>query len=330
MLPSDPKTPSDSLGFDDFIGILVAFGTIGAILFWGFTRKDTGWNLGNVNSPSANVTPTVVATGKSIALPQSNPEVKTDISSAGVTPPSVVITSPVASPIPSPQVEISPTASLNLATKTFPENNSTNKTVIPPPIIFTDLPSNHWSRKFINALSSRNIIKGFDDYSFRPNQAVNRAEYAAILKQAFNQKLRQQGLSFQDVPTNYWAGNAINQSIGMGFLKGYPNNTFNPNQRIPRVQVLVSLVSGLGLKPPSNLAKVVSIYKDAKDIPPYAVNAIAAATKNGLVVNYPDRAFLNPNQPATRGEVAVMIHQALVKTGRLEKTSSPYLVSAPQ
>lgn len=57
-------------------------------------------------------------------------------------------------------------------------------------------------------------------------------------------------------------------------------------------------------------------YQDAEQIPQYAVDDVAATTTAGIVVNYPDRQVLNPTRPATRGEVAALIHQALVSQGK--------------
>jgi len=114
---------------------------------------------------------------------------------------------------------------------------------------------------------------------------------------------------------------AIDQSIRTGFLKGYPGKTFKPEQKISRSQVLVALVSGFKLKAPSSPNQVLSIYKDTKDIPDYATDKVAAATANGLVVNYPNTKILAPNKEATRSEVGAMVHQALVQMGKLEQES---------
>ena len=57
-------------------------------------------------------------------------------------------------------------------------------------------------------------------------------------------------------------------------------------------------------------------YLDADKIPQYAVDDVAAATRAGIVVNHPNLRLLNPNQPATRGEIAALIYQALVSQGR--------------
>ncbi|MEL6463126.1 MAG: hypothetical protein AAFQ91_33750, partial [Cyanobacteria bacterium J06621_15] len=49
--PPNPQPSSDDdLGFEDFIGILVAFLTIGTILFWSLSRKDSNWSFGNMLS----------------------------------------------------------------------------------------------------------------------------------------------------------------------------------------------------------------------------------------------------------------------------------------
>ena len=95
------------------------------------------------------------------------------------------------------------------------------------------------------------------------------------------------------------------------------------------MQVLVALVSGLNLKAPTSPNPIISVYKDAKDIPTYAIGKIAAATTNGLVVNYPNPQILDPNKVASRAEVAAMIHQALVKRGKLEAIPSPNIVRSP-
>jgi len=203
---------------------------------------------------------------------------------------------------------------------------SEQKSTIPPPIAFSDVPNDFWARRFINVLSSRGIIKGFPDYSFRPNQPVTRAEFAAILEQAFNKQVGTQAIAFNDIPSQYWATPAINQAIGSGFLKGYPDKTFKPEQKISRVQVLVALVSGLNLKEPTSGDKIFSVFKDAKDIPNYAIGKTAAATANNLVVNYPDPNTFAPNQEATRAEVAGMVHQALVRMGRVQPIESENIV----
>lgn len=182
---------------------------------------------------------------------------------------------------------------------------------------FPDIQGN-WAQAFIEALAARGIIQGFPDGTFRPNAPVTRAQFAAMIRQAFDQPLERQGTQFADIPANFWALDAIQEAYRMGFLEGYPNNIFLPDQNIPRVQVLVALVSGLDLSAPAQSTAILNqIFQDAAQIPGWAQNSIAAATVNQMVVNYPNVAFLNPNQTATRADVAAFIYQALVSQGQL-------------
>ncbi|MEH1845682.1 MAG: S-layer homology domain-containing protein [Nostoc sp.] len=356
--PSEPESSRrTALGFDEFIAILVAFTTIGAILFWSLSRRDSSWNLNGLLSPSStpsfSVQPNQVlpsptpkvepnAVPRFNVLPSSPPEAvvepKTPSFPTSATPSRAVLPSAQVIPTqsPQPQTPVSSSAGLesSITSLALPlVTPAKQKSIIPPPIAFNDVPNNFWGRRFIDVLSSRGILKGFPDYSFRPNQPVNRAEFAAILQKAFDQEPSKTAIAFQDVPAKFWATPAIDQAISAGFLKGYPKKTFKPQQNISRVQVLVALVSGLNLKAPTSPNQILSVYKDAKDIPTYASNKIAAATANGLVVNYPNPQILAPNKVASRAEVAAMIHQALVKRGKLEGIPSQNIVrrrSLPQ
>lgn len=363
--PSDPRSSQRRrFDYDELIGIFVAFAAIGGILFWVLWRRLPEWdwtrlptilqtqvaknsNVNNPNLNNSNLNNTDANRGVSIPIPgigsQTNPVLTTPSQNqtqtqehgadqseqiTGTTDSSETEQTIIASPeqrvpvIPIvPPLGDTPNGEFQVTTPV------TKMPTIPPARAFTDVPDNFWARRFIDALSSRSVIKGFEDYSFRPNQKVNRAEFAAILQQAFDKPASDRALKFSDISGDFWATGAIDESVAMGFLSGYKDKSFKPGQPIPRVQVIVALVSGLGnLKPPANPAQVLSIYKDAKDIPKYAVEKVAIATANGLVVNHPDPQAFAPNQEATRAEVAVMIHQTLVRMGRLPAIESQNIV----
>ena len=191
---------------------------------------------------------------------------------------------------------------------------------------FADI-QGHWAQAYIQALTGLGAIAGFPDGSFRPNDPVTRAQFAAILAKAFSPTPQKPASDFVDVSRTFWGYQVIQTAYRGGFLSGYPGQAFRPDERIPRVQVLVSLASGLNLR--SDNTTVLSVFSDAAQIPDYARTAIAGATQKKLVINYPTPQQLNPNQNATRADVAAFVYQALVNAGRVQPISSPYLVSTP-
>ncbi|MDZ8055007.1 MAG: S-layer homology domain-containing protein [Aulosira sp. ZfuVER01] len=192
---------------------------------------------------------------------------------------------------------------------------------------FSDVSSNYWAAQFIQQLSQRGVIAGFPDGSFRPEEPVTRAQFAAMVNKAFQKSQQRQAISFTDVPSNYWAYSAIQQAYTIGFLAGYPGNRFEPNQVIPRQQVLVSLANGLEYRPNTTVENTLQYFNDAYNIADYARSPIAAATEKQIVVNYPNVKFLNPTATATRAQVAAFIYQALVSSNQASAINSPYIVA---
>ncbi|MBN3994355.1 MAG: S-layer homology domain-containing protein [Nostoc sp. NMS2] len=192
---------------------------------------------------------------------------------------------------------------------------------------FSDVSSNYWAAQFIQQLSQRGVIAGFPDGSFRPEEAVTRAQFAAMVNKAFQKSQQRSPINFADVPSNYWASSAIQQAYTIGFLSGYPGNRFEPNQAIPRQQVLVSLANGLEYTPSRNTESTLQYFNDASNIASYARSPIAAATEKQIVVNYPNVKFLNPTATATRAQVAAFIYQALVSSNQASAINSPYVVA---
>lgn len=227
--------------------------------------------------------------------------------------------------------------------------NETNKQAltVPPPVIplalppqsawpelpiqtnppgFNDVPSDYWAGPILADLVNRQLVAGFPDGTFRPDEPMTRAEFAAQLARLFDFPTKQTKPFYQDLAADYWAQSVVQQTVEMGFLSGYPENVFLPEQAISRIHVIVALAQGLNLKSSSGTTSVLKQYVDYQQVPPWAERQVVAATEARLVVNYPDLTYLEPDRLATRAEVMAMIHRALVYTGQLQEVASPYLV----
>ena len=102
----------------------------------------------------------------------------------------------------------------------------------------------HWAAPFVDAMAKADLVKGFFDGSFRPDNFVTRAEFAALAMATFppTGSDRRRFKPFRDVPSGFWARPVIYQAQAQGFIAGFPDNTFRPNDPMTRAQTLVALV----------------------------------------------------------------------------------------
>ncbi|MGB7444209.1 MAG: S-layer homology domain-containing protein [Coleofasciculaceae cyanobacterium] len=115
---------------------------------------------------------------------------------------------------------------------------------------FPDVEPDYWASPFIQTLSEKGIVTGYLDGTFRPEQPIDRDEFAAIIRQAFAQEEVKQiprGSVFKDVPTDYWAAPPIEEAYETGFMKASSENLFQPKEELSKLQAIVSLVEGLNL-----------------------------------------------------------------------------------
>jgi S-layer homology domain len=242
-------------------------------------------------------------------------------------------------PVPSPINEIDRS---NLSRQVAQTDRSNPPTPaidrVPQSTEFSDVKGD-WAEPFISALIAKGILQGYPDGTFKPSQLVTRAEFAAILDKAFNLQPTRSGKMFADISQTYWAAKVIEKAYKSGFLSGYNDRTFAPNRPILRIESLVSVINGNQLEPTGKLA-LDGVFGDAAQIPSYGQNAIVAATQRCLAVGgdydngkLPGGNF-QPDRAATRAEVAALIHQVLVGTGRLSalistNPANKYIASCP-
>ncbi len=261
-------------------------------------------------SPTGEPTPTPTPTPNPTPVPNPSPNPE-----------------PVPIPVPEPEPNPTPQPTPTPVPIPVPEPNPTpapTPSPLPTPRALRDI-FGHWAEKFIQELIRTDIVKGYPDLTFRPDVTMTRAQYAALIVKAFNPPAKREGIQFKDVKENFWAYGVIQQAYEGGFLSGFPDRTFHPNQNIQRVQVIVSLINGLKLI--GGTENNLNYFDDRGNIPQYAKEEVAAAIQKQLIVNYPNLKQLNPTRDATRAEVAVMVYQALVNDARVGAIDFPYIVN---
>lgn len=163
-------------------------------------------------------------------------------------------------------------------------------------------------------MTQRSIIGGFPDGSFKPDDGITRAQFAAIAVKALNLPQANGPAAFKDVAANYWGAKAIAAVSQAGLVTGFPDGTFKPEDKITRAQALVILAKAL----PAGIADVsiLNSYQDGSQVPAWAAPSVAKAAKARILVSYPDPSAIRPNTNATRADVAALTYQTLINLGQ--------------
>lgn len=101
---------------------------------------------------------------------------------------------------------------------------------------FPDVQAKNWFNNGVSTSAKAGIIKGYEDGSFRPNRNITRAEFAAIAARFLSDEVNLP-VSFSDI-SGHWAENEINRAVKAGWIKGYTDGAFRPDQPITRAEAV--------------------------------------------------------------------------------------------
>ena len=130
---------------------------------------------------------------------------------------------------------------------------------------FRDVPDGKWYTTYVATLEKAGVIVDSKDGNFRPNDAITRAELASMLAQFAN--VTGGTTSFSDVPATHWAADYIAAAVRSGWIQGYPDGTFRPEQTIKRAEMTAMVNRALGRDPQSasDLLEGMKTWKDNAD-----------------------------------------------------------------
>ena len=115
---------------------------------------------------------------------------------------------------------------------------------------FSDVVRGDWFNLYVATLENAGVIVDTrTNGKFRPNEAITRAELAAMLAQFADTKSAPN--YFTDVTANYWAANAIAVCAKLGWINGYPDGTFRPDQTVTRAEMMAMINRALERTPKS-------------------------------------------------------------------------------
>jgi|GEM_PF-4870880 len=182
---------------------------------------------------------------------------------------------------------------------------------------FSDIAATDPDLAYIKYLASQDIIKGYPDGKFLPQTGLTRAQAAVVMVKAGKISLDQNAISpFKDVKANHWARPYIAAAVKAGYISGYPNKTFQPDQPLSRAQG-ISLLLKLSKQP---LKAALPALKDINS-QHWAAQAVAVGLACGMVGLSADRQNYYPDGPLTRINMAHALGILLTEEPTLSASS---------
>ena len=144
----------------------------------------------------------------------------------------------------------------------------------------SDVTRGQWFNHAVSTLSSMGIVKGHNDGTFAPNAPITRAEFAAIAAR-FDDKNTDTSSKFTDI-ASHWAKNEIGIAANKGWINGYPDGTFRPNQYITRAEAMMLVNRVLNRLPENSSDLLDSMIKwpDNSDASAWYYLAVQEATNS--------------------------------------------------
>ena len=225
---------------------------------WTFTKKSSGGGGGGGRKPTVTI-PDDVPTGLNgddhyayiVGYPNGNVEPNGNITRAEVA-----------------------TIFFRLLTEEVRTANSTQSNSL------SDVTRGQWFNHAVSTLSSMGIVKGHNDGTFAPNAPITRAEFAAIAAR-FDDKNTDTSSKFTDI-ASHWAKNEIGIAANKGWINGYPDGTFRPNQYITRAEAMTLVNRVLNRLPENSSDLLDSMIKwpDNSDASAWYYLAVQEATNS--------------------------------------------------
>jgi hypothetical protein len=196
-------------------------------------------------------------------------------------------------------------------------------TVIRHQATFPDI-GGHWAADIIGHLGDRLVLSGYEDGSFRPDQPITRAEFAAYMVRGLGLRGQQGAVSFTDVSEDDWYHDAAGTAGAYGLIRGLADGRFAGSDGITREQAMVIMaramtLTGLqGFSDDASEHEILRPFTDAARVSEWARRSVATSVQAGIV-HGKNHGKLAPQDMLSRAEAAVLIYRLLVQAGLIDE-----------
>ncbi len=177
--------------------------------------------------------------------------------------------------------------------------------------VFTDLSPEHWCYAKIMDFEKKGYVCGYSDNTFRADRTITRAEYVKIVNNFFGYKPSEKTTSaFKDVNSGDWFMPYVNEAVDRGYIEGFEDGTFRPQDPIRRQEATVILARILKIDKevyPADHKDGLAQYSDSDEVQEWARVAIHSYSVYNFINGYED-GTLRILRNVTRAETVELLH----------------------
>ena len=177
--------------------------------------------------------------------------------------------------------------------------------------VFTDLSPEHWCYAKIMDFEKKGYVCGYSDNTFRADRTITRAEYVKIVNNFFGYKPSEKTTSaFKDVNSGDWFMPYVNEAVDRGYIEGFEDGTFRPQDPIRRQEATVILARILKIDKevyPADHKDGLAQYSDSDEVQEWARVAIHSYSVYNFINGYEDET-LRILRNVTRAETVELLH----------------------
>ncbi|WP_334077657.1 LamG-like jellyroll fold domain-containing protein [Paenibacillus sanfengchensis] len=163
----------------------------------------------------------------------------------------------------------------------------------------------HWAEKEWSSWIQNGWIRGYGDGTYRPDQPMTRAEFAALVNRALG-FAEIGGAAFTDLKPEDAAYPEIGKAVAAGYMDGFENGTVRPAEPVTRQEAAVMLFRAFRLEPVAG--GISPGLRDLAAMPAWSKPAATALWSGGYVKGSAGGAF-NPARPVTRAEAVALLNR---------------------
>lgn len=163
----------------------------------------------------------------------------------------------------------------------------------------------HWAQNEIASLSQQGIVNGVGSYLFMPEREITRAEAVTMIVNAYKPIGGSVvAKSFNDVSSSHWASDAIRKAVKQGWVEGFTDGSFKPDQPVTRAEMAVMIGRAEGVVTSTMLTRPfsdVELYE-------WYTPMLSAMKAEGKLKGVEQNRFL-PSEQASRAEFTTLLHR---------------------